>query len=66
MKNQKLFNYMANNHDVILMESEMEEIKSICDEIRDSEKQTQRDICPYCNTNEKYIECKCCEKCDTE
>jgi ABC-type sugar transport system ATPase subunit len=31
---QKLFNYMSNEHGVILLESEMQEIIEICDDIK--------------------------------
>jgi hypothetical protein len=34
MDYQKLFEHMALNHDVILMESELQEIMSICNEIQ--------------------------------
>lgn len=50
MNYQKLFNYMSNVHGIILLESEMQEIIEICDDIKTADADKSIIVCNHCGS----------------
>lgn len=76
MDYQELFNYMANNHNVLLLESEMNEIIHIVKQMlnnsdspserrADGSNSKAKEVCPECNSDDFSIEPKTynCQNC---